>query len=264
MTGIIFEIIAAFLHFSIATYLLLNRKSLEHLISRTEESFAECRRGLPLGREHNLIIDDAMKKIRLYTWIFICINILTGFIWILVPHILWAIHYVKNKKIEAEGGDIDTKIHWEHLCYCMSIPRSGFDYPLYQFVWAYQSILAINLLAVNTAYNSTHYALTIYTSAHFKVLASLLQNIDKYITPSDGKNNSEESSTWLDVTNENILENGSDFANKIALKQSGEIERENNTNKILQDDEYRSLDPEDITASVPQAEDYLVNCVKYH
>jgi hypothetical protein len=264
MTGIIFEMIAAFLHFSIATYLLLNRKSLEHLISRTEESFVECRSRLPLGREHNLIIDDAMKKIKLYSWIFISTNIVTWFLWISVPHIFWAIHYVKNKKIEADGGDIDTKIHWEHLSYCMSIPRSGFDYPLYELVWAYQSILVTNLLVVNTAYNSTYYALTIYTSAHFKVLASLLQNIDKYIKPSDCKNNFEQSSTWLDVTNENIFENGTDFANKMTLKQSDEIEIENNKNKISQEDAYRCLDPEYTTASVPQAEDFLVNCVKYH
>jgi hypothetical protein len=256
--------IAALLHFSIATYLLLNRKSLEHLISRTEESFADCRSRLPLGREHNLIIDDAMKKIKLYSWIFISTNILTWFLWISVPHIFWAIHYVKNKKILEEGGDIDTKIHWEHLCYCMSIPRSGFDYPLYQYVWAYQSILVTILLVVNTAYNSTYYALTIYTAAHFKVLATLLQNVDKYITPSDCRNNSEQSSTWLDVTNDNIFERGAHFANKMTLKQSDKIERENNKNRILQQDEYHCLDPEDTTANVPHAEDFLVNCVKYH
>jgi hypothetical protein len=146
----------------------------------------------------------------------------------------------------------------------MGIPRSGFDYPLYQYVWAYQAILVTILLVVNTAYNSTYYALTIYTASHFKVLASLLQDVDKYITPSDCKNDSEQSSTWSDVTNDNILEHGTHFAKKMALKQSGEIERENNKNTISQQDEYRSLDPEDITASVPQAEDYLVNCVKYH
>jgi hypothetical protein len=146
----------------------------------------------------------------------------------------------------------------------MAIPRSGFDYPLYELVWVYQSILVSNLLVVNTAYNSTYYALTIYTSAHFKVLASLLQDVDKYITPYDYKNNSGKSSAWLDVTNKNIFENGTDFTNKIVLKQSGEIERENNNNKISQEDTYLCLDPEDVTASVPQAEDFLVNCVKYH
>lgn len=263
MTGIIFEMIAALLHFSIATYLLLNRKQLEHLISRTEESFAECRSRLPLGREHNLIIDDAMKKIKLYSWIFISTNIVTWFLWISVPHIFWTIHYVKNKRIEEEGGETDTIIHWEHLCYCMGIPRSGFEYPLYQLVWAYQSILVSILLIVNTAYNSTYYALTIYTSAHFKVLATLLQDIDKYITPYDRKNNSGQSSAWLDVPNENIFENGTDFANRMALNQCGEIEKENNKNRMSQEDAYRCLDPED-RASVPQPEDFLVNCVKYH
>jgi hypothetical protein len=178
---------------------------------------------------------------------------------------LWVINYIKNKEIEAEGGEIDTKIHYEFLCYAMSIPRSAFDFPIYQFVWAYQSILLTHSLMVNVSYNSTYLPLTIYTSAHFKVLSSLLQNVDKYITPSDCKNNSEQSSAWLDVTNENIFENGTDFASKIPLTQSGEIERgHNNKNKISQQDEYRSLDPEDITASVPQAEDHLIKCVKYH
>ncbi|XP_023713426.2 odorant receptor 4-like [Cryptotermes secundus] len=146
----------------------------------------------------------------------------------------------------------------------MGIPRSGFDYPLYQFVWAYQSILVSILLIVNTAYNSTYYALTIYTSAHFKVLATLLRDIDKYITPNDHKNNSEKSSAWLDVTNENIFENGTDFANTMALNQCGEIEKENNKNRMPQEDAYPCLHPEDIRGSVPQPEDFLVNCVKYH
>jgi hypothetical protein len=258
MTGIIFEMIAALLHFSIATYLLLNRKSLEHLISRTEDSFEECRSRLPLGREHNLIIDGAMKKIRLYSWIFISTNILTWFLWISVPHIFWAIHYVRNKNAEEEGSEIDDETHWEQLCYCMSIPRSGFDYPLYQIVWAYQAVLVSNLLVVNTAYNSTYYALTIYTSAHFKVLATLLQDVDKYIMRSDYKNKHEQNPTCLSVTNDNIYENGTDLANN--MDRSSEIEIENNNNKKSLQDEYRTLGPEDTTES----EDYLVNCVKYH
>jgi hypothetical protein len=257
MTGIIFEMIAALLHFSIATYLLLNRKSLEHLILRTEDSFDDCRSRLPLGKEHNLIIDEAMKKIRLYSWIFISTNIVTWFLWISVPHIFWAIHYVRNKNAEEEGREIDDKIHWEHLCYCMSIPRSGFEYPLYQAVWAYQAVLVTILLVVNTAYNSTYYALTIYTSAHFKVLASLLQDVDKYVMQSHYKNKYEQSSTWLSVTNDNIYENETDLTNN--MDRSGEIERENNKNRMSLQDEYRALGPEDTTAS-----DYLVNCVKYH
>jgi hypothetical protein len=260
MTGIIFEMIAAFMHFSIATYLMLNRKSLEHLISRTEESFEECRRRLPLGKEHNLIIDDAMKKIRLYSWIFISTNIVTWFLWISVPHIFWTIHYVRNKNAEDEGRNVDDKVHWEQLCYCMSIPRSAFEYPFYQLVWAYQAILVSNLLVVNTAYNSTYYALTIYTSAHFKVLASLLQNVDKYIMNSGYKHKCENTSTGLNVINGNMYKNWMDLKNDINLKKGDEIERGNDGNITSQRDEHRAFGPEDVTDS----EEFLVNCVKYH
>jgi hypothetical protein len=81
MTAIAFPTIAGYLQFLISSYLLLNRKPLEQVLNRTEETFEECRSKLPLTSKHNLIIDDATKKIRLYSWIFIITNIVTWVLW---------------------------------------------------------------------------------------------------------------------------------------------------------------------------------------
>ena len=204
---------------------------MEQNIIRTEESFEECRSKLPLTREHNLIIDEATKKIRLYSWIFIITNVVTWLLWMSLPLVFRLSAYVnKEERLALNDTETDDKIHWEYVCYKMWLPRAVYQEPYYYLVWAYQAFLIGILLVDNFGYNSTYYALTIFTAAHFKVVASLIQDIDKYISSpnsvfSDSENNNDESS---------------------------------------QLEEYRSLNPEGRTENIQKAENYLVNCIKYH
>jgi hypothetical protein len=265
MTAIAFPVIAGYLHFLISSYLLLNRKPLEKILIRTEESFEECRRNLPLTREHNFIIDEATKKIRLYSWIFIISNIVTWVFWMSLPLVFRLIAYVnKEESLALNVTEIDDKIHWEYVCYKMWLPRAVYQEPYYYLVWAYQAFLIGILLVDNTGYNSTYYALTIFTAAHFKVVASLIQDIDQYISSPYSTNNPEERSIWSDMGNETLLQDGKSFVKEIVLKNSGFSDRENNKDKTSQLDEYRSLNSEGITENIQKAENYLVNCIKYH
>jgi hypothetical protein len=264
MTAIAFPVIAGYLHFFISSYLLLNRKPLEKLILRTEECFEECRNRLPLRREHNLIIDDATKKIRMYSWIFIITNIVTWFLWMSLPLVFRLNHYINTEKSLAQNEtETDDKIHWEFVCYKMWLPRAVYQEPYYYLVWAYQALLIGILLVDNTGYNSTYYALMIYTAAHFKVVATLIEDIDRYIISPYSTKNPEQSLILSDMKNENLLQEGKSFGKEIVLKNSGFNGIGNNV-ETSQLDEYRSLNTEDITANILQAEDYLVNCVKYH
>jgi hypothetical protein len=265
MTGVAFAVVAAFLHFFISSYLLLNRKPLEHLIVRTEEFFTEFRSKLPLGREHTLIMTDATKKIRIYSWIFIITNVTTCFLWIFIPFVFWNTHNQnKQKNMEKEDGEIDDEVHWEHLCYRMWVPATAFDYPFYYLVWIYQALLTSVLLLDNTGYNSMYYAITIYAAAHFKILVTLLQNIDQYITSPDCTESLERSSTWSDVINVDLLENEKYNVTETVLKNCSQSGRENKANETSELEAYLSLDHKGITASIQRAEDYLVNCIKYH
>jgi hypothetical protein len=263
MTAIAFPVIAGYLHFLISSYLLLNRKSLEKVIIRTEESFEECRRKLPLTREHNLIIDDATKKIRMYSWIFIITNIVTWLLWMSLPVVYrLSAHMNKEESLALNNTEIDDTIHWEYVCYKMWLPRAFYQEPYYYLIWAYQALLIGILLVDNTGYNSMYYALTIFTAAHFKVVASLIQEIDQYIKSPYSTNNSEQLPIRTDVENETLLKDGKSFVEEIVLKNSGFSDRENNRDSQL--DEYRSLNSEGVTATSQTAEDYLVNCIKYH
>jgi len=264
LKAIAFPVIAGYLHFLISSYLLLNRKPLEQIIIRTEESFEECRSKLPLTRKHNIIIDDATKKIRLYSWIFIITNIVTWLLWMSLPLVFRLSAYVNKKEILAlNDTEIDDKIHWEYVCYKMWLSRAVYQEPYYYLVWAYQAFLIGILLVDNTGYNSTYYALMIFTAAHFNVLASLIQDIDQYITSPYSTNNPEKRSIWPDIKNETLLKDGKSFVKEIVLKNSGFSDRENN-DESSQLDEYRSLNSEGKIANIQKAEDYLVNCVKYH
>ena len=259
LTAIAFPVIAGYLHFFISSYLLLNRKPLEQILIKTEESFEECRRKLPLTREHFLIIDGATKKIRLYSWIFIITNIVTWVLWMSLPLVFRIIAYVnKEESLALNVTQIDDKIHWEYVCYKMWLPRAVYQEPYYYVVWAYQAFLIGILLVDNTGYNSTYYALTIFTAAHFKVVASLIQDIDEYIKSPYSTNNPEQRSIWSDVENETLLQDGKSFVKETVPRNSGFSDRENNK------DEYRSLNSEGVTANIQKAEDYLVNCIKYH
>jgi hypothetical protein len=265
MTANAFPTIAGYLHFLISSYLLLNRKPLEKVLIRTEESFEECRRKLPLTREHNLIIDDATKKIRLFSWVFIISNIVTWVLWMSLPLVFRLSAYLsKDESLALNVTEIDDKIHWEYVCYKMWLPRAVYQEPYYYLVWVYQAVLIGILLVDNTGYNSTYYALTIFTAAHFKVVASLIRDIDQYITSPYSTNNPEQRSTWSEVENETLLQNGKSFVKEIVLKNSGFSDRENNKDETSQLDKYRSLNSEGVTANIQKAEDYLVNCIKYH
>jgi hypothetical protein len=265
MTAIAFPTIAGYLHFFISSYLLLNRKPLEKVLIRTEESFEECRRKLPLTREHSLIIDDATKKITLYSWIFMITNIVTWVLWMSLPLVFRLSAYVsKEESLALNITEIDNKIHWEYVCYKMWLPRAVYQEPYYYLVWAYQAFLIGILLVDNAAYNSTYYALTIFTAAHFKVVASLIQDIDQYITSPYSTNNPEQRSILSDIGNGILLQDGKSFVKEIFLKNSGFSDIENNRDETWQLDEYRSLNSEAITADIQKAEEYLVNCIKYH
>jgi hypothetical protein len=265
LTAIAFPVIAGYLHFFISSYLLLNRKPLERILNRTEESFEECRRELPLTREHNLIIDEATKKIRLYSWIFIIANVVTWVLWMSLPLVFRLIAYAnREESLALNVTEIDDKIHWEYVCYKMWLPRPVYQEPYYYLVWAYQAFLIGILLVDNTGYNSTYYALTIFTAAHFKVVATLIQDIDQYIMSPYSTDNPEQCSIWLDVQNESLLQDRKRFLKEIVLKNSGFSKRENNKDETSQLDEYRSLNSEGITANIIKAEDYLVKCIKYH
>ncbi|KDR19480.1 hypothetical protein L798_06523, partial [Zootermopsis nevadensis] len=250
LTDTFFTIIAALLHCSISSYLLTQRKALEHLVLKTNEAFAEFTSKLPLETKHTLIMSDAKKKIRQYTLIFIISIVITGFLWLAIPNIFWHIHNAKEK-------DGEDKIHWEHLSYRMWLPPGALEHPTYHFIYTYQVVLIINLLTDNIGYNSMYYALTIYTAAHFKVLATLLEDIDQYITSSDNTKSSEQNGI------RSFLDGGTGFATDMLSKLSGQDETDSNRKKNSQLEEYHSLDPRHIT-SIPIAEDYLVNCVKYH
>jgi hypothetical protein len=260
LTAIAFPAIAGYLHFLISSYLLLNRKPLEQIILRTEESFEECRCRLPLTREHNLIIDEAKKKIRKFSWIFMITNAVTWFLWMSLPLVFRLNHYMNKQGSWAQNiTETDDKIQWDYVCYKMWLPRVIYQEPYYYFVWAYQAFLIGILLVDNTAYNSTYYALTIFTAAHFKVVANLIDDIDRYIMAPYSTNNPEQSSIWYDTKNENLLQEGKSFVKQKILKNSGFSRSGNNDDETSQLDEYRLLIPEGITA-----EDYLVNCIKYH
>ena len=265
LTAEVFPTIAGYLHFFISSYLLFKRKPLEQIVLRTEESFAECRSKLPLTKEHNLITEDATKKIRLYSWIFFITNTVTWLLWVSLPLVFRISFYIqKEESLALNGTETDDKIRWEFLCYKLWLPRPVFQEPYYHLVWAYQMFLVSILLANNAAYNSTYYALTIFIAAHFKVVAALIEDIDQYIMAPHSKNNPKRLSTWLDMENENLLQYGKSLVKEIALKNSDFSDRENNKNETLQVNEYLSLDQEGITANFQQAEDYLVNCIKYH
>ena len=265
MTAIAFPVIAGYLHFFISSYLLLNRKPLEQILIRTEESFEECRRKLPLTREHNLLIDGATKKIRLYSWIFITANIVTWVLWMSLPLVFRLIAYVnKEDSLALNVTELDDKIHWEYLSYEIWLPRALYQEPFYYLVWAYQALLISILLVDNTGYNSTYYALTIFTAAHFKVVASLIQDTDQYISSPNSTNNPEQPSVWLGMENETLLQDRKSFVKEVVLKNSGFSDRENNNDETSQLDEYRSLNPEGITENIQKAENYLFNCIKYH
>jgi len=264
MTAIAFPVITGYLHFLISSYLLLSRKPLEQIIIRTEESFEECRSKLPLTREHNLIIDEATKKIRLYSWIFIITNVVTWLLWMSLPLVFRLSAYVnKEERLALNDTETDDKIHWEYVCYKMWLPRAVYQGPYYYLVWAYQALLIGILLVDNTGYNSTYYALMIFTAAHFKVLASLIQDIDQYITSPYSTNNPEKRSIWPNMENETLLQDGKSFVKEIVLKNSGFSDRENN-DETSQVGEYRSLNSEGKISNIQKVEDYLVNCVKYH
>jgi hypothetical protein len=265
LTAIAFPVIAGYLHFLISSYLLLNRKPLEQILIRTEESFEECRNKLPLTREHNLILEEATKKIRLYSWIFVITNIVTWVLWMSLPLVFRLSAYVnKEESLALNDTEIDDKIHWEYVCYKMWLPRAFYHEPYYYFIWAYQAFLIGILLVDNTGYNSTYYALTIFTAAHFKVVASLIQDIDQYITSPYSTNNPEQRSRWSDVENETLLQDGKSFVKEIVLKDSGLSDGENNNDETSQLDECRSVNSEGITVNIQKAEDYLVKCIKYH
>jgi hypothetical protein len=253
-TDTIFTIIAALLHVSISCYLLTKRKELRYLVLRTEDSFAEHTSKLPLEMKHALIMTEARKKIRLYSWIFIISIIITGSLWIGLPYIFWHVH---NANIENKNGEGGNKTHWEHLCYRMWLPPSAMDHPFYHFIWMYQVILIVILLADNAGYNSMYYTVTLYTAAHFKVLATLLEDTDQYIKSSDYTRNSERSE------NDSLLEDRTGSVKEVVLKHCRQNSRENIRNKFLPLEEYHALNPEPIK-SIPLAEDYLVRCVKYH
>jgi len=264
MTAIAFPVIAGYLHFLISSYLLLNRKPLEQILIKTEESFVKCRRELPLTTEHNRIIDDATKKIRMFSWIFVTSNIVTWVLWMSLPLVFRLSAYVnKEESLALNVTEIDNKIHWEYVCYKMWLPRAVYQEPYYYLVWAYQAFLIGILLVDNTGYNSTYYALTIFTAAHFRVVASLIQDIDQYITSPYSTNNPEQRSIWLGMRNETLLQDGKNFVIENELTNSGFSDRENN-DETSQLDKYRSLNPESITENIPKAENYLVNCIKYH
>jgi hypothetical protein len=266
MTAVAFPTIAGYLHFLTSSYLLLNRKPLEQILMRTEESFEECRCKLPLTRKHNLIIDDATKKIRLYSRIFVSANIVTWVLWMSLPLVFRLSAYLsKEESLALNATATDDKIHWEYVCYKMWLPHAHAVYqePYYYLVWAYQALLIGILLVNNTAYNSTYYALMIFTASHFKVLASLIEDIDQYITSPYSTNNPDQRSVRSDMENEASLQDGKDFVKENVLENSGVSDRRNN-DETLQLDEYRSLNYDGITARVQRAEDYLVNCIKYH
>jgi hypothetical protein len=264
MTAIAFPTIAGYLHFLTSSYLLLNRKPLEQIIMRTEESFEECRCKLPLTSKHNLIIDDATKKIRLYSRIFVNTNVVTWVLWMSLPLVFrLSAHLSKEESLALNATVTDDKIHWEYVCYKMWLPYVVYEEPYYYLVWVYQALLIGILLVNNTAYNSTYYALMIFTASHFKVLASLIEDIDQYITSPYSTNNPDQRSVRSDMENEVSLQDGKNFVKEIILETSGVGDRRNN-DETLQLDEYRSLNSEGITARVQKAEDYLVNCIKYH
>jgi hypothetical protein len=169
----------------------------------------------------------------------------------------------KEEGLALNATATDDKIHWEYVCYKMWLPREVYQEPYYYFVWVYQSLLIGILLVDNTAYNSTYYALMIFTASHFKVVASLIEDIDQYITSPYSANNPEQRSIRSDMENEASLQDGKSFVKEIVLKNSGFSDRGNN-DEALQLDEYRSLNSEGITARNQKAEDYLVNCIKYH
>ena len=251
MTVIAFPVIAGYLHFFILSYLLLNGKPLEHIIIRKEESFEECRSKLPLTREHNLIIDDATKKIRMYSWIFIITNVVTWLLWMSLPLVFRLSVYVnKEESLALNDTEIDVKIHWEYVCYKMWLPRAVYQEPYYYLVWACQALLIGILLVDNTGYNAT-YALMIFTAAHFKVLASLIQDIDQYITSPYSTNNHEKRSIWPDME-KTLLQNGKSFVKEIVLKNSGFSDRESN-DETSQLDEYRSFNSEGKIANIQKA-----------
>jgi hypothetical protein len=265
LTAIAFPVIAGYLHFLISSYLLLNRKPLEKILIRTEESFEECRKKLPLTREHNLIIDGATKKIRLYSWIFVITNVVTWVLWMSLPLVFRLSAYVnKQESVALNVTEIDDKIHWEYVCYKMWLPRVVYQEPYYYVVWAYQAFLIGILLLDNTGYNSTYYALTIFTAAHFKVVASLIQDIDQYISSPCSTNSLEPRLPWPYMENEILPQDGKRYAKEIDLKNSGFSDRENKKDQTSQLDEYPSLNPQGITENIQKAENYLVNCVKYH
>jgi hypothetical protein len=253
-TDTLFTIVAALLHLSISCHLLTQRKALQHLVLRTEDSFTEYTSKLPLGTKHTLIISDAKKKIRLYSSTFIISVVITGFLWTSLPYIFWHVHNAnKQNNVENKDDESGNKVHWEHFCYRMWLPPSATVHPLYHFVWLYQVIIEVVLLFDYTGYNLLYYALTLHTAAHFKVLATLLEDLDQYITSSDNTKTSEQSAN----------EEGTSFIKEMILKHSGQNERENNKKKTSQLEEYHSSDPGLVT-TIPSAEDYLVRCVKYH
>ena len=170
----------------------------------------------------------------------------------------------KEESLALNYTEMDDKFHGKYVCYKMWLPRAFYQKPYYYLVWAYQAFLIGILLVDNTGYNSTYCALTIFTAAHFKVLPSLIQDIDEYITSPYSTNNPEKRSILSDMENETLLQDGKNFVKEIVLKNSGFSDRENNKDETSQLDEYRSLNSEGTIAYNQKAEDYLVNCIKYH
>lgn len=265
VTGIFFQVSFVVNCISVYVYLILNRKTLQTILSKSEEAVSRHIKYVGLDRMslYDTLMAQAYRQNSILTRTILTISANMYIFWTLYPLILWCTK-TENEIQDVENSEIKRSYNdgqWKYFCYRIWLPHNATQTPMYQFIYIDQAFEIYFTILVNATHNLMTISLMLYLTSQFKVLTAYLEMVDD--VPINLK---EISGCEISGTEpQEYSESGKEETIKKSNRNVGHVGRY----EVLHREENDwSVETESFEVLHIQDDEeiyrYLVNCVKHH
>jgi hypothetical protein len=167
---------------SIYVYLILNRNSLQTIITTSEEAFGSHIKQLELDRMvlYDTVMAEACRQNTILIRTVVTLNAIAYIFWTIFPFILWS-SQTENDLRNVENSEINRSYddgQWKYFCFRMWLPQNATQTPMYQLIYIYQALENSFVILLHVTRIMITLSLMLYLTSQFKVLTTCLERVD--------------------------------------------------------------------------------------
>jgi hypothetical protein len=267
ITGMVFQLSFVVNCIGIYVYLILNRRTLQTIISTSEVAFARHIKHLDLDIMglYDTLMAQACRQNTILTRTLLTLNANAYIFWTVFPFILWCIK-IENELQNIENSEINRSYddgQWKYFCYRMWLPQNATQTPMYQFIYMYQALENSFVILIHATHIMITLSLMLHLTALFKVLTACLERVDEvplYLKEMGTSDDTISDTRPKEYSHSGNEENIAKSYRNLGHRGRCEVLQREENDGWTETDGFEMLhiqNDEDVYC-------YLVNCVKYH